>query len=319
MILEDHNICPIKPLYGNLRVIGTQLCGEAGQPVQLVGVSSHELQKFGQFFSPEAIHELVRDWGLNVIRLSVVDHPDEDGFALNRSIMGPVIQAIDAAIADGIYIIADWHVLYNGNPHAYIEDAKLFFGELADAYPDTPNIIFELCNEPNGENITWDQEIKRYVAEMLALIRGKGLTNIVLAGTGTWSQDIHHAAADPVEDSNTMYVCHFYAYSHREFLRKRVKGCLNGQFGQKIPVFVSEWGTTDSAGDLNFDERETTRWLDFMDDNMISWCNWSFADKKEGSAILKPGAKPYGPWLEQDLTPSGLLVKNRIKLRGQKQ
>jgi endoglucanase len=49
-----------------------------------------------------------------------------------------------------------------------------------------------------------------------------------------------------------------------------------------------------------------------MKENGISWCNWSLNDRKETASALKPGTKPDGQWTEDDLTPSGKLIRKYI-------
>ena len=52
-----------------------------------------------------------------------------------------------------------------------------------------------------------------------------------------------------------------------------------------------------------------------MDEYKISYCNWAIYDKKESAAALLPVANALGGWKVEDLTPSGRLV--RSKLRGE--
>src|ERR1035437_9574693 len=55
--------------YGQLQVIGTNLCSSKGDPVQLKGMSLHGLQAVGDFLSEASIKTLAEDWGCTVIRL----------------------------------------------------------------------------------------------------------------------------------------------------------------------------------------------------------------------------------------------------------
>lgn len=56
---------------------------------------------------------------------------------------------------------------------------------------------------------------------------------------------IHIAAKSPLEGKdNLMYTLHFYAGTHGESLRQRLREAASG--GQ--PVFVSEWGTSRADG-----------------------------------------------------------------------
>ncbi|WP_192825241.1 hypothetical protein [Rufibacter sp. LB8] len=50
----------------------------------------------------------------------------------------------------------------------------------------------------------------------------------------------------------------------------------------------------------------------FLDEHNISWCNWSVADKEETASALKPGASKTGNWPEDQITPSGKLVRSEL-------
>jgi len=49
-----------------------------------------------------------------------------------------------------------------------------------------------------------------------------------------------------------------------------------------------------------------------METKKISWCNWSVCDKDETSAALKPGAGSNGGWPSSVLSPSGILIRDKI-------
>jgi hypothetical protein len=50
-----------------------------------------------------------------------------------------------------------------------------------------------------------------------------------------------------------------------------------------------------------------------MEENKLSWCTWSIADKQETSAALRPGVSGEGNWKESDLTPGGKYIRDRIR------
>jgi hypothetical protein len=53
--------------------------------------------------------------------------------------------------------------------------------------------------------------------------------------------------------------------------------------------------------------------MTFLADNNISHANWALNDKVEGASALKPGTSTTGNWTDDDLTESGLLVKDIIE------
>ncbi len=290
---------------GRLQVVGTQLCNERGEPVVLRGMSSHGLQWYGQYASEGAVRTTAQ-YGANVFRAAM--YTGEGGYLSDpEGMKKKVIAAVDAA-ANDMYAIIDWHILSDGDPMAHLAQAKTFFTEMAARYKDDPGVLYEICNEPNG-NISWSGNVKPYAREVVAAIRAQDPDGVILIGSGTWSQDIHTAAADPVEGTNLMYTCHFYAGTHGAWLRERIAAALDSG----LPVFVSEWGTSAADGNGGPFLEAAGTWLDFLDERGISWCAWSLCDKGESSAALRPGASSGGGWSESDLSESGKFVFSRFR------
>lgn len=108
------------------------------------------MQWFPQILNSNAFAALSRDWGSNVIRLAM--YVSEDGYAKAPAVIKQrVIDGIDLAISNDMYVIVDWHVLQPGDPNAGVYSGAMdFFTEISQLYPDNPHIIYELCNEPNS-------------------------------------------------------------------------------------------------------------------------------------------------------------------------
>ena len=117
--------------------------------------------------------------------------------------------------------------------------------------------------------------------------------------------------SDPLSFDNVMYSLHFYAGTHKQWLRDKANTALK----KGLPLFVTEWGTTDASGNGAVDKASTLEWLDFLDQNQISWCNWSLCNKAESSALLKPSAGTTGAIPESSLTESGAFVKEQLLAR----
>ncbi len=290
---------------GKLRVKGTQLCNEAGDPVILRGMSSHGMQWYGQFASSGAI-KATASYGANLFRVAM--YTGENGYLSQPdAIRKKVTDAIDAAIQNDMYVILDWHILSDGNPMDHLKEAKNFFSAMAKRYKDSPAVLYEICNEPNG-NVSWSKDVKPYAEEIVKVIRGAGSDGVILIGSPTWSQDIHLAAADPVKGKNLMYTLHFYAGTHGKDLRDRIDAARK----KGLAIFVSEWGTSRADGSGGVFLKEAKEWLEFLEDRGISWANWSLCDKSETSAALKPGASAKGGWKESDLSESGKFVFSKF-------
>lgn len=312
----DKNGKTVVERYGQLQVIGTRLSNQEGKPVQLRGMSSHGLQWYGKYANKAVITWLRDDWNSQLWRAAM--YLTEGGYISNPALKQKVIDSVEAALEAGVYVIIDWHVHADKNPQTYKEQALAFFDEMAKKYGKYPNIIYEICNEPNSTAVTWNEHIKPYAEEVIAVIRKHDPDNIIVVGTPTWSQDVDIAAENPITgQKNIMYTLHFYVGSHGEELRAKTEKALS----LGLPIFVTEWGTTLNTGGGGVFKKETLEWLSFLKKHGISWANWSVNNKGEESGILQYNAdrNGEGKWKETDLSESGVLIRkilrNEIRLR----
>lgn len=292
---------------GRLKVVGTQLTNESGKAIQLRGMSTHGLQWFDQCYNQSSTQALAKDWGADILRAAM--YVDEGGYLNNQSgLRAKVNQIVDWTAQAGIYCLIDWHVLNPGNPNERLSYALDFFRTMAQTHAGKKNVIYEICNEPNG--VSWAQ-IKSYADQVIPVIRQYDPDAIILVGTPNWDQNPEEAAANPLTGANAynvMYTFHFYAASH--FFQDRIK-----TVAKSLPLFCSEWGTCTYTGGGNLDVNNAQNWLDLMagqntGNQKISWCNWTFSDAGESSAALNAGACNAQQW--NNTSTSGTWVKNHI-------
>jgi len=294
--------------HGKLRLDGVQLVGEGGEAVQLLGMSSHGLHWFKSCYTKESIAHLVEQWGITLFRAAM--YVGENGFATNPSVKATVENIVQWTEELGVYVLIDFHVLTPGDPNHWLDGrgastglAIDFWKEMATKYVDKKHVLYEIANEPN--NVDWPT-VKAYHDSVIGAIRKIDAETIIVAGTTTWSQDIHLAAQNPVSAPyNVMYAFHFYAGTHRSLIQ-RVRDTAT-----KIPVFSTEWGTSQASGDGGPYLDVAKEFLDVFAEFKISWAQWSYADKAEVSAALNPGACSSKNW--DDTSVSGMFVKNYIK------
>ena len=235
--------------YGQLQVIGSQLCDRNGNPVQLRGMSSHGLAWYGEYCNSDVIQWLRDDWNCDIYRASMYTK-ESGGYIDNPSIKSKVYEAVDACIEHGLYVIIDWHILEDGNPQTYKTQAKAFFDEMSERYGSYPNVLYEIMNEPNNEsggNVTWAGDCKPYAQEVIPIIRANDPDNIVIVGGPSWSSLQQEVINSPLTGfTNIVYTVHQYTNESQSYWpTSRMISAMN----KGMCVFVSEWGPTDADGD----------------------------------------------------------------------
>lgn len=351
-------------LWGKLKVAKNAkgyrcLCDRNGNPVQLRGMSSHGMQWAGvACLTNENIKVLRDDWNTNVFRIAVyVD--EEGGYAYNRNHLTRYIDNLVKWCGEnGIYLVIDWHVLTPGNPQSRVyrnrkdtgrDLAADFFTFCARRYQKQNHVLYELCDEPNGDNyrnnehngnrwpcaeqprVTWNEFIKPYCEQMLKIIRSYDKDVVCICGTPNWDQSPQDVIGnEPVDENgnkydNLVYSFHFYAATHNDgrhdevavkawdvnYMKRFKSG--DGKMAcllKELPIFVTEWGTTDASGWSNFRPDLADLWLTiFNGDNdaaqMVSWCNWNFSAEGGACASLKWNTGNMFPFSEDILTESG--------------
>ena len=291
--------------HGQLSLNGTQIVDKNGKAYQLKGMSTHGIAWFPDFVNEQAFKTLRDDWNTNVIRLAMYSGESEGYSGSNKAQHEALVKkGIELAIKLDMYVIVDWHVLADQSPQVRKSDALRFFEEISATYGKYPNIIYEICNEPNGY-ATWEGDVKPYAEEVIPVIRKNDPDSLIIVGTPTWSQDIDKALSNPLKYKNVLYALHFYAATHTDWLRQRVSQCVKSG----LPVFVSEFGCCDASGNGANDFNQTRKWLQLLDSLGISYVNWNLANKAESSSAFKPSASPNGNWSANDLSESGTWIR----------
>lgn len=291
------------PTVERLHVEGTSLMNGSGEKVQLKGVSFGWHNLWPRFYNEGAVHTLVHDWNAEVVRAAIGVGLDGGYEDFPQEAVESACKVADAAIKEGCYVIIDWH-----SHGLRLGEAKEFFTAMATRYKGVPNVIYELFNEPIEDS--WE-DLKAYYTELTGLIRSIDPSEpVILVGCPHWDQDIHLAADSPLEGyDNLMYTLHFYAGTHKKYLRERSDYAL----GKGLPVFVSECGGMSADGDGGLDAESFAAWKEWMDERGISYAMWSLSDKLETCSMLVPFASSEGPWPEEYIKPWGRIVMEALR------
>ena len=298
--------------HGALHVDGLQVKDKYDQPFTLRGASTHGMH-WGDgetFLNKTAFQNLRDEWGVNMVRL--VSYVTQGGYTdgakdkLDKHIREGVSDLTDL----GMYAIIDWHV-HAENPNDKKSEAIQFFDTYSKMYKDQSNIIYEICNEPTGT--PWNQ-LRPYAVDVVNTIRANDPDAIIVVGTNTWSQDVDEVATNggKINDRNVMYTIHFYSGSHGESLREKVRTALKAG----TPVFCTEFGVCDASGNGGFNLEEADRWIDFFEENGISYCCWSLSKKNESASMLSPECNKVNGFTNADLGATGAWLINTYRSRG---
>ena len=270
-----------------LQVNGNTLQTVDGTPVTLRGVSLCSLD----WHKP---HDLMRKistgpeaWKANVLRLPV--QPKE---WRKKEPIKYLRQNIDPAVKlckeNGLYCIIDWHEINDWTKPEVARELEEFWKIVAIRYAGTPNILYEVFNEPTEPKkrdaanwALWRTQMQKWVD----MIRKDAPDTVLLIGSPHWSQMPSFAVDAPLEGKNLAYVVHVYPnYKPKQW------DALFGDAAEHIPIFMTEWGWTDDKDAFwvirGNQETFGQPLKDYLDARpQISWTAWSY-DPKCGPAML---------------------------------
>ena len=286
------------------------LTDKNGDKVQLRGMSSHGLLWYPEYTNYASIYE-TKKHGANMFRIAMYsdDGNGDGGYIQNPELSWKLMQAaIENTLAADMYAVVDWHVLREQNPLHNVEKAKEFFSKVSALYGDEAGVIYEICNEPNGDT-TWE-DIVEYASQVIPVIRENASDAVILVGTPDYSYSITKVKKDALPYSDLMYSYHFYAGQYDSAYKNMIEDCQK----DGIPIFVSEWGINTEQGGQDA-LKQGTEFADYLNQNGISFAAWSLCNKDEVFSSLKPECNKYASWKEEDFTEVGKILFSALKGR----
>lgn len=289
--------------HGALSAKAGKVVDARGKPVTLRGMSLFWSQWAPRYYSRETVDWLAGDWKVDIVRAAIAAEGNDGALQHFDREFAKASTVIDAAVANGLYVIVDWHA-----HRPYPDEAERFLVAIARKYGHLPNLIYETWNEPLRDGVDWSRDVKPYHLRVIGAIRAVDPDNLVVAGSPSWSQDVDIAARDPLALSNVAYTLHYYAATHKQSLRDKADAALKAG----LALMVTEFGVVEATGNGPIDRAESKAWWDWAEKNGISWMAWSIGDRDETSAALKPDTPPAG-WREDQLTEGGQMLRTRIR------
>lgn len=295
---------------GWLQVVEGSLQNQQGEALQLRGMSSHGLAWFPEYTSAASI-QTTKHYGANLFRIAmyVDDTPgnytrDEKDQQENKEAL---YAAIDNTLMLDMYAVADWHILEDPNPLNRLDCALAFFDELSQKYADKPGLIYEICNEPNGDT-TWD-DIYEYADLVIPIIRANSPKAVIIVGTPMYSGDLTSVMANPLPYDNILYAYHYYSGNQRDNFDVALAPAMEANF----PVFISEWGFGSEIEPHVLMEEPGKEFIAYMKAHNLSWANWSLCNKRESFSAILPDVKETSGWTMEELTTGGQIVFEALK------
>lgn len=145
-------------IHGDLSVSGNKIVNKNGIAVNFAGNSLFWCNtNWGgeKYYNASTVAWLRNDWNSAIVRAAMGVETDGGYLSNKTSNKAKVKAVVDAAIANDMYVIIDWHT---HNAEANVSEAINFFKEMAQTYGNKPNVIYEVYNEPI--NSSWTNDIK---------------------------------------------------------------------------------------------------------------------------------------------------------------
>jgi len=322
----------LKTVYPWPYVEGKYIKDYEGKILQLKGVSVIDPEimntKRGDKNAASIITDAVNNYHANVIRIPVLPNPDSgegtSGFFANpdsyfNNHLNPVITVCKEL---GVYVIIDLHYLSDYNADFRDNYIIPFWDYIAPKYKDSPNVIFEIFNEPiNPDN--WNTWLEVVAQPVVDKIRNHAPNNLIIVGGPRWSQNMSGAADNPVKGENIIYTAHVYP-EHPSASWETNYGAI----ASKYPVFVTEWGyekgavsptsgTTSEFGVpfSNWMREKELHWTAFSFDN--HWFprmfnnDWSLKTGEDGMGVFIQKLLYPFQWTQPKGTVSGTINVNQ--------
>lgn len=266
-----------------LSVEGRSIKDPSGNNVILRGVSLVDVSVANsRTHNVNALMDMATDnadgWYARIIRLPV--YPDaidgQPGWNANPDayFTKHLDPAVQHCISKQIYCIIDWHYIKDYNSNDVDAATRAFWNYVAPKYANTPNVLFELYNEPIYPDSwsTWKKTAQPWVD----IIRAAAPQNLILIGGPRWSQNVAEAATNPFAGSNLVYVAHIYPGHGGQ----SVWDSWFGNSSSTVPYFITEWGWQ-QGGNVPTNGTRMSYGIPFsayLDSKGVSWTAWVFDD-----------------------------------------
>ena len=314
---------------GKLFKSGTDIVNSDGTIVELRGVGTHHLLQYNNLHTWEFFNS-VKNMGVNMIRCTAylhdrtyeqsdseptygyISHPEETKAEIEK--------IVKICIDLGLYVIIDWHNL-DDYANDYKQEAIEFFDYYSRKYSNCPNVFYEILNEPYLDD---SSTIASFVNDVRNVIVSNTENPIMLVGQpapivnsdGTKNWSIYdrclalYNAMTAIGITDVFVSPHNYGGSAVTEYQK----CIDAN----IPIFVSEWGNSDSDGHGSYHDSDALKQIIFLHEKAIPQSLWKLTDQDMTSSLIKNqgviNSYRYSRGFSQnELSHNGVLLLGKFK------
>lgn len=311
--LLNRNTCIYR---GKLSKNGRTIVDKDGFTFPLQGVNMFHIPDLAPELHTYETLNCLKYWGVNLVRLPTYMkfHPQFDDANLDMYAMGynqvpgyikeTMDQIIEWCVELGLYVIVDFHVLGNDDVNAYIDNAIDFFTYFTTKYANTPNVLYEVLNEPHKHTIA---QVKDYLDTVVPIIRTNVVTPVIILGRTAYSESLPDIWAwMQANDYDDLFLSsHTYTGSDNALPN------YQSYWTSDIPLFISEWGNCELTGYGDRNDERAVDLIDWWNQEQIPHAVWKFADRESTSSLLNPrkGEGYYKKgFLNKDFSANGVVL-----------
>jgi endoglucanase len=272
---------------------------------------------------------LIKNVGFTAVRIPIrfsAHAAAEAPYTLDSLFLARVDWAVNNALDQGLVAIVDMHHYLEifEQPMEHKARFLAIWQQLAEHYQDySPDVYFELLNEPNGQLTTdlWGQ----FAAEAVKIIRRTNPTRPIIIGPGEWNSYTQFQYFTPPDDANIIITFHYYSpfqFTHqgaewasgseawlgtkwtgsdtqRRIMRSDFSIAADWGRRNNRPIFLGEFGAYSKA-DMNSRALWTDAVARTAEEMGISWSYWEFCS---GFGVYDPVAEQWRDPLLKALIP----------------
>jgi endoglucanase len=315
---------------GKLHKSGQQLLDVNNNPIELLGIGTHDLMDYDSLHTLESLKAL-KYYGVNCLRITAyvgdntMPYSTGDDGTLSKPALGyiskpaetkVVIETLVENCAElGIYAIIDWHVLAgDGDANQYSTQMQEFFTYFSTKYATYDNVIYELLNEPHANTAA---QIGDLMKASYDIIVANVVNPVIVSGKASDYLDyLNDVCVD--KGMNIFLSQHFYNVSGSD--GAIVAAEIQSHWNKGFALFCTEWGNANGLGLGNPDDVWATYIMEKFHSLGVSQCVWKFTYQNSATGTLKwskmamnNGAYKYGGFIDNDLSHNGKFYFDNFK------